>query len=120
MDDLELFLTGRSNNAWIYLLSYNIYVRKGYHNIADVGCIHTFDIANIHIREKLRGKGQFAVLLDHIEKALRNHTVQPEVIYIESILNTAFAQHLLKSGFRDAHAGTCDGGVSLYRRIQRN
>jgi len=118
MDDLILFLDNPPRNAWIYCMSYNPYVRKGYHMIEGVAS-ETFDMANIHIRETLRGKGQFRVLLSKIEEILLCHSTGIKTIYIESVLNTEFAQYLLKSNFQHADQSSNMRSANLYRHIKR-
>ena len=118
MDDLKLFMDNPPNNAWIYCMRYNLYVRKAWHALPDIGVAPCFDIANIHVAEKLRGKGNFADLLGNIELVLFDYP-KVDYIYIENLHNIRFLEYLLRIGFKKSNGNGFGFSSSVYRKIER-
>ncbi len=86
---VELFINGRSRNAWLEGDGYSIYVRKTKHHINE-RTLDTIDLANINFAPQYMGRGNFTVLLDFLEKQ------QPLPIYIENVLTVRFANFFRK------------------------
>lgn len=96
-DDLHMFLNSTRRNAWLYLPDMNVYARKSQRYIQtkqgsprrDVVC---FDIANINVHSP--GTGAFTRWLAELKPLLKDRSF--EAIYVESVLNKRFEQHLDK------------------------
>ena len=112
---LDEFLVNSQRNSYvkhhINRVVYTIYLRKGqryidgrlYHKVLDIG----------NITASRKGTGSFAVLHKHIMSSLWAHDF--DGIYVESVLNDQFANHLLGLGYTQVnrHFQT----VNLFRGV---
>lgn len=96
------FIAGAVRNRWLTTDKFEIYVRRGYHNI-NGECLHTFDVANIVSFQP--GSGAFRGLLEDIDALLAASTRNFAGIFIENVLNERLVASLPAMGFV-AVAGT--------------
>lgn len=98
-NQLELFLTYKNRNAWIYDNQDNpvlsIYVRRAHHR-ANGGMYEFLDLASISIDESRQGEGIFT---NFLKKLIDKYPTTN--IYVESILNPAVRHICQKFGFQD-------------------
>lgn len=92
---LEEFLAGSARNAWIAEPGIKIYVRKGWHCIADD--IRTcLDVANVEVHEKLQRQGIFNAWLMKAEVLA---TGRFDYVYVENVLNPHLDDYLSRRGY---------------------
>lgn len=78
-------------NAWLEDATMQVYVRRS-RRLIDDKIVFALDIANVGVYKP--GQGRFTQFLDFVKQ------VNPwSIIYVESVLNNRFWQHLLKKGF---------------------
>ncbi len=81
---------------WIEAEGVSIYIRLGTRLVpGTLTRIRTIEVANITIREDLRGKGRYSTLL-----ALIDAVAGPRMVYIENVHNKAQHPIYLRRGFQ--------------------
>lgn len=91
---LQAFLDQtKVRNAWIVYAHYRVYVRKAFRNI-DGELRSTLDIAQIEVKEGMRGCGIGSAILRITEELNPFYAV-----YIENVLNDRFATRLMHDGW---------------------
>lgn len=89
---LKEFFTTNQRNAWLNHPNFHsLYVRRSYRAV-NSEVVPCFDIASIEALNP--GEGAFQRLLEEIEQFWEGP------IYVESIFNKDFEEHLLKIGFQ--------------------
>ena len=105
--DLQEFLDGPLCNKWLSNHQFEIYVRKGIHNVNGVS--HKFlNIANIEVHEELRGRGIFKKVL-----ALCQQMTPFDGVYVESILSPELFFYLSKLT-KEEKGWTYTGGTNSF------
>jgi GNAT superfamily N-acetyltransferase len=94
--DIVKFLHGHLKNDWIGSIKFHVYVRKSVRFINGVRRT-SFDIANINVATKYRGKGLFTKWLSEVEMEVSAFGI--ECIFVESILNARLITFLEKHGY---------------------
>lgn len=91
MDLVQQFINSKRKNLWIRYPDMDVYVRDAYHRHPDLNkIIRCFDVANINVHTP--NKGVFTAWFTALCAALQHGKFR--AIYIESVLNTDFADYL--------------------------
>jgi N-acetylglutamate synthase-like GNAT family acetyltransferase len=103
-DTIRLFLLGSNRNCWLNYPDFHVYVRKGYHRINQANPVSmTFDIANIDVEARQRGKGIFTDWLTLVERETKSAGL--EAVYVENVLNPRLADFLTRRGYTKLEGG---------------
>ena len=92
------FLAGHADNAWLVGRAMSVYVRKSGRMIEDKFA-YTFDIANVEVKERQRGKGLFTEWLARVESEVA--AVGIDYVYYENSFNGRVFAFLLKHGYTE-------------------
>jgi GNAT superfamily N-acetyltransferase len=95
---ITAFLVGHANNAWLTGRAMSVYVRKAEH-IVEGKLGSCFDIANIEVKERQRGKGLFTEWLAGVESEVA--AVGIDYVYHENTFNERLFSFLLKHGYTE-------------------
>jgi len=85
--------TRHTANQWLYHDDIEIYVRIAY-RVIEGNMEKVFDIANVNVPEKKRGKGIFTRLLKEIER-----TIPYKYLHVENVHNSRVRSFLLEQGY---------------------
>lgn len=99
-----------SRNRWITTAELEVYMRKANH-VCDGVMVKTLDIANVTIREDVRGKGIFKCILAHAQQ----HSASGAV-YLENVLNPRFIKYFERLVSEDEHWSEPHPHCYLYQR----
>jgi len=91
---INLFITSKETNKWIYFEFGKIYVRKS-KRLYDNNLINCFDVGTIEIDKNYRGNGFFTMFLNNFIETHPNIN-----IFIESILNKRLYNYLKNQNFK--------------------
>lgn len=99
------------SHAWVSFNDFNVYVRRGYHNLGTGVLFQTFDLANFDMAERLQGKGRFAKLIAHLCGVLDDK----KFLYVENVQQQRFRDHLTRTGWATNDGMICGlGGTPSY------
>lgn len=114
------FLESGQRNAWVNCGPASIYLRRGHHWIDD-NMVHCVDIASISMPAKFQRQGRFTKYLGNLTRLLEvDETLRGNVtaIYIENVLNEAFAKHLFEIDFKLVKVAGYSYVPSLYKPLK--
>jgi len=106
------FLASGLRNSWLHDDDMSIYVRRGAHRIGDT-VKKCFDVANINVDEKKRGRGLFTAWLAQTE--IDAKAADMEAVFVESILNARLHLRLLNCGYKEVPNSY---PISVYKELQ--
>lgn len=105
-EQLQAFLLGKYNNAWIHHGDIAVYVRRGHHTLPPLRAIvDTFDVANIDVPQAKQKQGIFTRWLTMAEELAYEQGFT--AVFVESVLNPHLARFLTKRGYTKSGPDEC-------------
>jgi len=91
------FIASNFVNLWIREPYIRIYVRKSYRHLGGKNLIPCFDIGNVEVSERHRGKKVFTRFLRRVEQHAKE---TGRAVFVESVMEPRLADFLKRFGYR--------------------